>query len=120
MTDRLQISPDLLEVRPYSHRNGHVVVEVSYAGVVMGDIYVPERSTLEVYDELARATIKREWSQLSAHRQMSILDAGREQAALRELEGVTYLSISDESGKMDDELYDMLSEGGSEPTPQQS
>ncbi|WP_154665095.1 hypothetical protein [Leisingera daeponensis] len=51
---------------------------------------------------------------------MSILDAGREQAALRELEGVTYLSISDESGKMDDELYDMLSEGGSEPTPQQS
>lgn len=109
-TQRPAIKPELLKVRPYSHRNNHTVVEVLYAGVSFGDMCVPGFSTLAVYDEFARATVKREWSQLSAHKQINILDAEREQLALRELEGVTYISVSDKNGRMDDELFDMLSE----------
>ncbi|KIC23387.1 hypothetical protein [Leisingera sp. ANG-S3] len=118
MTERPEIHPELLEIRPYTMRNNHVIVEVSYAGVAMWDMFVPERSTLAVFDELARATVRLAWKQLSAHQKMDILE--REQLALRELKDVTYVSVSDGSGRMDDDLFDMLSEGETASTPQQS
>lgn len=75
MTNLPAIKTDLLEVRPYSVRNGHVVVEVIYAGIFVGDMFVPERSTIAVYRDAAIATLERGWAQLSAHQQMRILDA---------------------------------------------
>ena len=35
---------------------------------------------------------------------------------LRALEGVTYVSVSDEDGRMDDDLFDIISEWTDEPT----
>ncbi|WP_027258259.1 hypothetical protein [Leisingera aquimarina] len=73
--DRPSVNPELIEVRPYSVRNGHVSVEVSYGGVIVRDMYVPEKSTISTYLDTAKAVIKNFRKKLSSHQQMRILEA---------------------------------------------
>lgn len=75
---KMNLNPYLIEIRPNGLRNGHVEIEVWYAGVSVGDTLVPEKATLSYYVDSAHELIERNRSRLSAHKQMQILENERE------------------------------------------